>query len=208
MVKVTTDINKNDEVYAKKELKMFGHVFANEGDYFKIGEINDNQIKLTSDKIDLMLDTNTFSEHFAKKEIEAKNSNKSVEYDINKIVENILEYSEIIETVAFDKCFLVSCKLPSGFVITEYSYCCNNKEIDKEKEYECCMEKIKSKIAELETYRIMVDEYEYDCWSNDCCCDCEDCCSEYIPECFDLERCYDCEDQYDCGCFSNYIKDM
>ena len=209
MIEVMTDINKNDEVYAKKELKMFGHIFANEGDYFKIGDISDNQIKLTSDKIDLMLDINTFSNHFEKKKIEVKNSNKPHEYDIDKIVESILEHSTIYNTVSFDRCLVVSCKLPSGFIITETSYGCNHEELDTEKEFAYCIDKIKAKIAELETYRIMVDEYEYDCWSNDfCCCDCHDCYLDDMPECFDLERCYDCEDQYDCDCFSNYVKDM
>lgn len=199
MVKVT-NIKNNDEVFAKKELKMFGNVFANEGDCFKVYDINDNHVKITSDKIDLFLDTNTFHEHFEKKTIENNKSGYIASYDIDKTVQNVLDWSELDKYTAFDNHVVVSCKLPNGFIITESA----NTEKD-------CIEKIKNKIAELETYRIMTDEYEYDCWMEDVCvcdsgvCDCDDCSNDIkMADCFDAHRCLDCEDSDGCECYDYY----
>lgn len=195
MVEVT-NINKNDEVYAKKELKMFGNVFAKEGDCFKVYDMNDKHVKITSDKIDLFLDTNTFYEHFKKKVVENKKEDNVPSFDMDKNVQNILDWSEFDKYTAFGKQIAMSCKLPNGFIITEHA--------NTEKE---CVEKIKRKIEELETYRIMTDEYEYQCWMDDvCCCDCDDCNNDIeMAECFDPHRCLDCEDSAGCECYDYYF---
>ena len=195
MVEVT-NINKNDEVYAKNELKMFGNVFAKEGDCFKVYDMNDKHVKITSDKIDLFLDTNTFYEHFKKKVVENKKEVDVPSYDMDKNVQNILDWSELDKHSAFGKQIVMSCKLPNGFIITEHA--------NTEKE---CIEKIKHKIEELETYRIMTDEYEYQCWMDDvCCCDCDDCNNDIeMAECFDANRCLDCEDSAGCECYDYYF---
>ena len=77
---------------------------------------------------------------------------------------DLLDGSDIIVDTVFDKCTVVSCKLPSGFVIVESSPCLDPKNYDEEIGYECCMDKIVDKLYELEGYLLNealdFDDYE------------------------------------------------
>lgn len=205
MVEVTTNIKNGDEVFAKKELEMFGHVFANEGDYFKVDNVSNEKVKLTSDKIDLMLDRNTFDEHFSKKVEQANNDkNTGYFYSSKGYIKNIVDSSDIARSVVFNSCLIVACKLPNGYVIVESCPCVNaDDEKSKEIAYSLCMDKIYEKIEELESYVIVNNEYEYECWEeNNCTCD--ECGYGEMPECFDMERCLDCEESSSCDCWDAY----
>lgn len=65
---------------------------------------------------------------------------------------DILDKSEIIVTTVFDKCTIVSCKLPSGFVIVESSACVDPNNYDEDYGAEICIDKIVDKLYELEGY--------------------------------------------------------
>lgn len=67
-------------------------------------------------------------------------------------IKNIIEKSEIITTTVFEKCTVVACKLPNGFVIVESSACVDKKGYSEEIGAEICMAKIEDKILELEGY--------------------------------------------------------
>ncbi len=56
------------------------------------------------------------------------------------------------EKVVFDKCLVLSVKLPNGFIITESSACVDPMNFDREIGYSICERKIKDKIWELEGY--------------------------------------------------------
>ena len=99
------------------------------------------------------------------------------QYKINNHhVENILDRSEVSVIKAFDKCTIVACKLPNGFVIVESSSCIDPKNYNSKIGIENCMKRIKNKIYELEGYK-MQDEYY--CEEH---CDCEDCCDCIFDE--------------------------
>lgn len=95
------------------------------------------------------------------------------------MVDDIIDNSEVIITTMFDKCTVVACKLPSGFIIVESSACVDPENYSEELGFEICMSKIIDKVWELEGYRLqnelnnikfepMYDETKDDCYVYDC----------------------------------------
>lgn len=118
-------------------------------------------------------------------------------------VNQIMENSTFAIHTVFNKCTVVACQLPNGFVIVESSACVDPENYDEEVGAGICLDKIKNKVWELEGYLLQNKLYE----ENDCpygCFDCDECpCDE---ECDDCERdecldtdldCDDCDD-HDC----------
>ncbi|MEK3819679.1 Gp49 family protein [Cytobacillus sp. FSL W8-0315] len=77
-------------------------------------------------------------------------NNKVTQEHIQKIMDN----SEFEISTAFDKCTVVSCKLPSGFVITESSACVDPANYDIKLGAEICTKRIVDKVWELEGYKL------------------------------------------------------
>jgi hypothetical protein len=69
-------------------------------------------------------------------------------------IDNIIKNSEIEKTCIFDKCLLVSVKLPNGFILTESSACVDPENYDEKIGYDICMERIENKLWELEGYKL------------------------------------------------------
>lgn len=109
----------------------------------------------------------------------------------------IMESSDFEVFTSFDKCTIVSCRLPNGFVVTESSACVSPEGYNEELGTNICLDKIKDKIWELEAYRLQQELYEAGeicCCENCDCCDCEEC-EEEFDECLDTDLdCDDCED--------------
>jgi hypothetical protein len=77
-------------------------------------------------------------------------------------INSILAESEMKIFKIFDKCTVVICKLPNGFIITESSACVDPENFDEVIGYEICMERITNKIWELEGYALQKKVYEDD----------------------------------------------
>ena len=80
-------------------------------------------------------------------------------------IEEAMKNSEFIVSTVFDKCTIVSCKLPSGFVIVEYSACVDPENYDKNFGVEICMNRIKEQLFDLEAYKLqnrLFEESYYD----------------------------------------------
>lgn len=88
-----------------------------------------------------------------------------------ELIAEIIAGSEITVNTVFDKCTIVTAKLPNGFVITESSACVSPENYDEEMGAEICMNKIIDKVWELEGYRLQCDLYELGYISEDK-CDC------------------------------------
>ena len=120
-----------------------------------------------------------------------------------------MEKSKYEVHTVFDKCTIVSCRLPNGFVITETSACVSPENYDEELGIDICFNKIAEKIYELEAYRLqqMLYEEEVGC----CCenCDGRFCMHEEeeeeeedeFDECLDTDL--DCDECDDYGCSYN-----
>lgn len=122
-----------------------------------------------------------------------------------EIIEDIINNSKVNVQTVFDKCTIVTCQLPNGFVIVESSACVSPENYNEEMGFKICMNRIEDKIWELEGYKLQSELYESENCDGDCdnClsrifCDdeCEDCEEDYKEEA-DLVDCDECED-YDC----------
>ena len=78
-----------------------------------------------------------------------------------KHVEQIFNESILRVDTVFDKCTIVSAKLPNGFVIVESSASVSPKNYDEDVGVKICCERIKDRIWELEGYMLQQREYEH-----------------------------------------------
>lgn len=191
---------KGDKLIVTKEVASF----LKDGDIVEVTEISENGMISFAFGEDFLhkgvMSMSEYEEHFEKYEEPTMTFSVTQER-----IDEILENSEISIQTVFDKCTIVSCKLPNGFVIVESSACVDPDNYDEELGFDICMDKITDKIWELEAYSlqellhtVMKTEecpYDYDC--DDCPCDgCYDEC-EVEEEYEDDVNCNNCED-YDC----------
>lgn len=180
--------------------------FLNEGDVVEITNVSDDGIisfAFGDGFVHMGVMSNDECEsHFEKVEEKAEEVIPEI---TEEYIASIMEDSEFEVFTSFDKCTIVSCRLPNGFVITESSACVSPENYDKNLGEDICFDKIADKIWELEAYRLQQELYES---TTTCCCDgCEGCpcedCEEEFDECFDTDLdCDDCED-FNCPYNSN-----
>lgn len=179
--------------------------FLNEGDIVKVVDVNENGMISFAFGNDFMhkglMSTSECEEHFKKYE-EPKVTAPTV---TQKMIEKIMLDSHIEVMTIFDKCTIVACKLPNGFVIVESSACVNPENYDEETGIDICINKIADKIWELEGYKLQDALYE----ESNCSCDCDECHynedDDYEDE-YDEDEEIDCDecDDYDCPSNPNY----
>lgn len=191
-------INVGDKFVAVK--KMW---FLDEGTVINVIEVEDDGVSFAIDgnsTTRVYMDFKSFGEHFEKivEKEEAELPAITEEY-----IRELMENCEFEVTTVFDKCTIVSCRMPNGFVIVESSACVSPENYDEEMGVDICLDKIADKIWELEAYRL-----QQALWEEECACCCENCdgryclcneeCEEDCDECLvtDLD-CDDCDD-YEC----------
>ena len=182
------EIKKGDEVVAKKQFNIFKTVIANVDEMFVVKDVFEKSICISNDNTTITVDNDTFAQHF-EKYVEPM-FDIPIEYSVSDdIIAEILEGSEIIVDTVFNKCTVVSCKLPNGFVIVESSACVDPENYDIDMGIEICLDRIASKVWELEGYRIQ-------------CKMCEDgAVAESAAGYSEFEMCDDCEEcayKFDC----------
>lgn len=101
------------------------------------------------------------------------------------VIDELMESCDIAVTTAFDKCTIVACKLPNGFVIVESSSCVDPANYDEDMGVDICMKNIEKKLWELEGYllqnKLYMDGITFDNDDDDddddleCDGDCENC---------------------------------
>lgn len=97
------------------------------------------------------------------------------------IIDELMESCDIAVTTAFDKCTIVACKMPNGFVIVESSSCVDPANYDEDMGVDICMKNIEKKLWELEGYllqnKLYMDGITFDDDDDDLECDgdCENC---------------------------------
>ena len=165
--------------------------FLDEGDIAKVLDVNeeDGVISFAFGEDFVHMGIMTYDEcesHFEK--VEEKPNSVTWEQ-----VEDIMFNSEIKIHTVFDKCTIVACKLPNGFVIVESSACVDPNNYDEDKGIDACLGKIADKIWELEGYNLQnemaINEDNYPCD-----CDCENC-GQCLHDVFDEdEEDYDADD--------------
>lgn len=171
----THNININDKFITVKPLW-----FIAEGTIVTVSNINANEdiISFTFGENNAnngYMDFNTFNEHFNRLNTEEPHEEEARILAITQEhISEIMENSDFEIQTVFDKCAIVSCQLPNGFVIVETIYCNNEDEYNEEEAVDICFDKIARKIWELESYRLHCEAYEAEMEECDC-GDCENC---------------------------------
>ena len=144
------------------------------------------------------MSANEFEKYFKKYE-EPKPEFKIANVDFDW-VDKIIDEAHINVTTVFNKCTVVACQLPSGFVIVESSACTDPESYDKDMGIEICLNRIRSRICEMEAYRIADEAWDKEDFyddSEDYCVDCKIChdnggwCTDCLDE--DEDDCDECE---------------
>lgn len=99
-------------------------------------------------------------------------------------IDDLLGNSDVKIYTSFNKCTIVACKLPNGFVIVESSACVNPENYDAEMGVDICLNKIKDKVWELEGYYLQKRLYE------------ESLCEEVLEEDFEYDEDEDDDEDY------------
>lgn len=132
----------------------------NVGDEFVVVGIHYNvaQIRSVKDDKEYYISESLLNECFEVVVEEEEEETKNCD-----LVDEIMNASEFVTCKAFDKCTIVACKLPNGFVIVESSSCVDPDDYNEDVGIENCLSRIESKIRELEAY-VLHEEL----------CDCEE----------------------------------
>lgn len=185
----------------------------NEGDVIKVIDVNEDGMISFAFGDDFMhmgiMSSEECERHFEL----LKEEKKNIPAITSEYVEWMIENSEMTVQTMYDRCTIVTCKLPNGFIIVESSTCVSPENYDEEMGINICLDKIFDKVWELEGYRLQCELFTnendtengnvdcYNCYCDECpcatTCDCDpDYCEE--DECmYNDVDCDDCDD-YDC----------
>lgn len=140
-----------------------------------------------------------------KKQVESEKPKKNTV--TQDMVDEIIDNSELIIDTLFDKCTMVACKLPNGFVIVETSACVDPANYDENLGVDKCMCAIEDKVWELEGYKLqenLASDNVDNADDNDCAnCEFRDECEGGAYDDYD-----DYDDDYDDDYYDNYYMDM
>ena len=197
-------LNNGDKLVVVKTVAPF----LKEGDIAKVTNVTDDGIISFAFGDNFMhmgvMNNAELEAHFEKMEEVVETPTITEEY-----IEEIMENSEFDVRTVFNKCTVVTCRLPNGFVVSDYAACVDPKNYDENMGIEICHERIKNKIWELEAYRLqqwLWEEEVCDCGCENCDgreCICEEDDDEF-DECLDTDLdCDDCDD-YECPHNPNY----
>lgn len=146
---------KGDKIVAKKSVF---NIIA-EGEICEVHEVSDNVIKFRFGGLHMgSMSFDEYEEYFEKYEEPKKAPTVTQER-----IEEIMNNSKVIVTTVFDKCTIVTCQLPNGFVIVESSACVSPENYDEKIGTEICMNKIIDKVWELEGYKLQEELYRNNC---------------------------------------------
>ena len=170
-------LNNGDKLIVTKKVAPF----LNEGDIVEVASVTDDGIisfAFGNGNMHMgVMNMAEFESHFEKVEEKVEAPAITEEY-----IDEIMENSEFDVHTVFNKCTVVSCRLPNGFVITEYAACVSPENYNEDMGIEICRERIKNKVWELEAYRLQQWLWEEETWEEakegwcPCCCgDCGDC---------------------------------
>lgn len=192
-------LNNGDKLIVTKKVASF----LDKGDIAKVINVNDDGI-ITFAFGNNFVHMGVMSHDEASEHFEVMQEKKTAPTVTQEHIDEIMSNSTFEVDTLFNKCTMVACQLPNGFVIVESSACVSPENYDYKMGEEICMKKIKDKIWELEGYRLQSELYEMnkpDCDKHDY----EDC------DCYNCEDYDDCEEPYcdfcddcDCPCHPNF----
>ena len=187
---------KGDKIVLTHEMGMFTNI----GEICEVIDVNETGIisfKFGNGMHLGCMSADEFEKYFTKYEEPKPIHTVDVDW-----VDKIIEESHINISTVFDKCTVVACKLPSGFVIVESSACVDPKNYDKDIGVDICMDRIRDRIFEMEAYKQqdeLWDKKDFCCDTIEDCADCKICGNNggYCYECDDEEYEEDDDEKYE-----------
>lgn len=192
MIIINLDVKPGDKVVAKEQINICCNHIVEEGDVFDVRNTSSYSTVLVKDNFVYEVSNNILRDCFTKyiepQEDICDEDDEECDCDehCSWVEQMICKESEIIVSTVFDRCTVVSCKLPNGFIVTESSACVDEDDYDEEYGISVCLNKIISKVEELEVYHMKSYEQDMDCDG-----DCENC--EYAQEYEETELNLECE---------------
>ena len=146
-------IKVNDELMLKNDCFV-----GKKGDVFKVENVTDEYITVKRE-YGHKTATVSFTRNFVDELFECVQKNET-EYDdivieFDDLVNAIIENSDIVTNTVFDNCFVMSVKLPNGYVIVESHTFEDTDEYNEELAYDICISNVYEKVLELERYATM-----------------------------------------------------
>ena len=143
-------VNKGDKI---KLIRPMGS-FTNVGEVCEVVNVTNEQIYFRFGGFNLGAMSYDEGDRYFEKYVEEKIKINTVS---DELIEHLLSISEIKTETVFDKCTVVSVKLPSGFVIVESSACVDSVNYNEKIGKNICMNKIRDKLYELEGYKLQME---------------------------------------------------
>lgn len=199
-------VNNGDKLVVTKSIASF----LKEGDIAKVIDVSNGVISFAFG--DGFIHKGLMSESECKEHFKKYEEPKPIPTVTEKMIEEILVNSKIDIQTIFDKCTVVTCQLPNGFVIVESSACVSPENYDEKIGFDICIDRIANKIWELEGYKLQSALYDKKSDNSYNCCNDYECCDECpcLDECFEededdeeLNYCSEC-DEYSCPDNPNY----
>lgn len=149
--------------------------FLNVGDIVKVTNVDESDHMISfafeeNPESTGFMDFESFANHFEKMEEEKE----EVMHITKEYIEAVMAKCEFEVMTVFDRCTVVTCKMPSGFIIVENA-CFSAEKYSEEKGIDACLDKIADKIWELEYYALQQRLCDIDNIVDGCECDCCDC---------------------------------
>lgn len=92
--------------------------------------------------------------------VKAETGDEDDEYEVcEETIDELMENAEYHVQTQFDRCTVMTCKLPNGFIITESSTCVSKDNYDYELGKKICRQRIKNRLWEMEAYFKMNLDY-------------------------------------------------
>lgn len=134
---------------------------TNIGEVYNVEDVSESGVISCSSndgKQKCTMSSDLFDVYF--KKVKEEHHENTKDYSLTaEDIDEILENSEFDIQTIFDKCTVVTCKLPNGFVVTESYACVNPDDYDEEAGFGICYDKIVDKVWELEAYRLQNELY-------------------------------------------------
>lgn len=196
-------VNKGDKIILKEKMGLFDNI----GEICEVTSVDGGIISfMFGEGLHLGCMSEDEADKYFVKYVEEPKTYSVTPEDVDAIIENC----EFEVCSVFDKCTIVACKLPNGFVIVESSACVDPNNYDEETGFNNCVEKIIEKIWELEGYVLQEDLYRGmvsdENFCNGCQCECDECDDDFedvFEDDLDEDDCNNCND-YDCPHNPNY----
>lgn len=156
-------LHKGDKITMKSPIGTFNHV----GECLIVTDVRPNGEFTYATEDGKMLGRaskdmfNKYFDMYEKPKVKMRDGNDFIHERVDKSnsvatcdVDDIIDASDIVCTTLFDKCTLVACKLPNGFVLTSQASCVDPADYDEELGFDMCMDDIRKQVTEFESYRL------------------------------------------------------